>query len=287
VGEAVGLAYLRLVKTRIVIMVLVACAIGLLLASGGRVTWGISSYALLGTALLAGGACALNEYLEREADGLMERTRRRPLPAGAIPATNALAFGILLVLAGCAVLVGMVNMLTAFLGLLSAFLYVLVYTPVKRLSWLCTSIGAIPGAIPPMVGWAAATNRLEPGGWLLFAMIFLWQLVHFYEIAWMFRDAYRAAGFRMLPVVDPSGKSTLRQIVLSAAALLPASLLLAGLGPAGTACCWGALLAGAGMLAACIALFRLRSRFAAHAVVLASICYLPIMLGMILVDLYL
>jgi protoheme IX farnesyltransferase len=194
-------AYGRLLKLRIVLMVLISCAIGLVLASGGHVVAAVVGWTLLGTALLAGGACALNQYQERELDARMERTRHRPLPAGLLDPRRALVFSIALLVAGGALLAWRVNLLTALLGFLTALLYNFVYTPMKRRTWLNTPMGAIPGAIPPMMGWAAATGRLDAGAWLLFVMVFLWQHVHFYAIAWLFRDDYRRAGFRMLPTV--------------------------------------------------------------------------------------
>ncbi len=283
----VVLAFARLLKIRIVFMVLVSCSIGLILASGGHAAPALMAETLLGTALLAGGACALNQYQEREWDGRMERTRSRPLPAGLIPAQPALVFSAGLVLAGVAVLALRVNLLTASLGLLTVVLYNFVYTPLKRRTWLNTPVGAIPGAIPPMMGWAAATNHLTAGAWFLFAMVFLWQHVHFYAIAWLFRDDYRRAGFRMLPAVEANGDRTFHQLLFAASALLPVSLLLAGLGLAGPAYVCGAVILGTGMLAAGIGLYRSRSLRAAQVVMFASIWYLPVLLGMIILDLYL
>ena len=278
--------YGQLVKIHIVGMVLVACSIGLLLAGDGQLALARVVWTLLGTALSAGGACALNQYQDREADCLMERTRHRPLPAGLLPAKQALVFGVGLVLAGSAVLVWQVNLLTAGLGLLTMFLYVLVYSPLKQHTWLSTPMGAIPGAIPALMGWAAAVNHLALGGWFLFAMVFLWQHVHFYTIAWLHQDDYRKAGYRMLPVVDGSGQRTFRQLAFAAAALLPVSLLLASLGLTGPAYMIGALLAGAGLLAASLAFCRFRSPLVAHAVMLAALGYLPFLLGMIILDMY-
>ena len=280
-------AYGRLLKLRIVLMVLVSCAIGLVLASGGHVVAAVVGWTLLGTALLAGGACALNQYQERELDARMERTRHRPLPAGLLDPRRALVFSIALLVAGGALLAWRVNLLTALLGFLTALLYNFVYTPMKRRTWLNTPMGAIPGAIPPMMGWAAATGRLDAGAWLLFVMVFLWQHVHFYAIAWLFRDDYRRAGFRMLPTVEGGGDRTFHQLLFAASALIPVSLLLAGLHLTGPAYFCGAVVLGAGMLAAGIGLFRSRSLRAAHVVMWASIAYLPLLLGAIVLDLYL
>jgi protoheme IX farnesyltransferase len=271
-------AYAALVKLRIVALVLVTCSMGLLAASSGHTPRALAFCALLGTGLLAGGACALNQYLERDADGLMERTRRRPLPAGLISEGGALTFGVCLVLAGSAVLLWRTNALTAFLGILSAFLYVLVYTPMKRVTWVNTSIGAIPGALPPLMGWAAVDGRLAPPAWLLFAIVFLWQHVHFNAIAWIFRDDYRRAGFRMLPVVQPSGKGTFDQILIAAAALLPLSLLAVDLQRACAACRWASLALGLGILA--MGAWGRRNRESASAIARASVFYLPFLFGL-------
>src|SRR5690606_435326 len=162
-------------------------------------------------------------YVEREVDALMDRTRNRPLPAGTIPPSAALALGIVLTLAGTVVLTFWVNGLTALLVFLTAIMYVAVYTPLKRYSWWNTPVGAIPGAMPPMVGWTAATGHIDPGAWILFLILFLWQHPHFYALAWMYRDDYARGGFKMLPVVDPDGKSTFRHSLVTVILLVPVS----------------------------------------------------------------
>lgn len=279
-------AYGQLMKIRIVAMVLVACTIGVLLAGGQ----GLSSHTfwtLLATALLAGGACTLNQYIDRVSDALMERTRRRVLPAGIISPPTALAFGVLLVLAGSLTAITTLNPLTTGLGLLSVILYVLVYTPMKRYSWLNTSLGAIPGALPALMGWTSVTDRIDSAGIVLFAMVFLWQHVHFFSIAWIYREDYRRGGLLMLPVVSPNGKSTFRWIVFAAIALLPTSLLLSSLHVVGPFYSFGAPLAGVGMLTAGMILTRYQTHRAAHAVLFSSLCYLPLLLGIIIVERYL
>ena len=276
-------AYGQLIKIRIVVMVLVACAIGLLLA-GGQADRFNTFWTLLATALLAGGACALNQYGDRASDALMERTRHRVLPAGILAPSRALAFGIVLVFAGGVTALAKLNLLTAGLGLLSVILYVLVYTPMKRYSWLNTSLGAIPGALPALMGWTSVTRRIDLPGGVLFAMVFLWQHVHFYSIAWMYRDDYRRGGLLMLPVVSPDGKSTFRWIVFAATALLPTSLLLASLHLVGPLYCFGAPLFGVGVLAAGMGLARHPSHRTAHTVRIASLCYFPALLVMIIVE---
>ena len=177
-----------------------------------------------------------------------------------------------------------VNLLTGFLVLLAAFLYVLVYTPMKRLTWLNTTFGAIPGAIPPMCGWAAATGRLDPGAWVLFLILFAWQHPHFYAIAWMFKDDYRNAGFKMLPVVDPSGVSTFRQTMLFAALLLGVSVLPTIIGMTGKVYCVGALAMGLALLAVGALFTRTKSFLDARRLLKASVVYLPLLLLLIIVD---
>lgn len=277
-------AYLELAKPRIVTLVLVTAALGFFLGGQGEGSLALLTCTLIGTAMVAGGAGALNQYLERDIDLRMDRTRRRPLPSGAVASQDALAYGVLLILGGSAILVLTVNLLTAFLGLLTAFLYVLVYTPMKRLSWLNTLIGAIPGAIPPMGGWAAASGRLDAGAWVLFAILFLWQHPHFYAIAWMFKDDYRKGGFKMLPVIEPDGRSTFRQIVLFAAALIPVSVLPTVIGLSGAVYAAGALLLGVWMLSKCLTLAKSGTVQDARVVLRASVIYLPLLLGLILVD---
>jgi protoheme IX farnesyltransferase len=277
-------AYLELAKPRIVTLVLVTAMIGFVLGGRGEGSVLLLLVTLAGTAMVAGGAGALNHYLERECDLKMDRTRRRPIPSGVVAAPDALLYGIFLVLAGCLLLLWKVNLLTAFLGLLTAFLYVLVYTPMKRVSWLNTIVGAIPGAIPPLGGWAAATGTLEPGAWVLFAILFLWQHPHFYAIAWMFKEDYAKGGFKMLPVVDPDGRSTFRQIVLFSLVLIPVSLLPTLLGLSGRLYFAGALVLGVWMLSRGMALASSGSIADARRVLRASVIYLPILLALILVD---
>lgn len=282
-GFPVG-AYLELAKPRIVTMVLVTAVIGYVLGGHGDASFPLLLCTLIGTAMVAGGAGALNHYLERDCDLLMERTRRRPIPSGAVAPQDALTYGIVLVLGGLILLVAMVNLLTAFLGLLTAFLYVLVYTPMKRLSWLNTIVGAIPGAIPPMGGWAAATGRLDAGAWVLFAILFIWQHPHFYAIAWMFKEDYGKGGFKMLPVVEPDGKSTFRQIVLFSILLIPVSLLPTVIGLSGHVYFLGALVLGGWMLFRGMVLAWSGSVADARRVLTASVVYLPVLLGLILAD---
>ncbi|MGD0058021.1 MAG: heme o synthase [Verrucomicrobiia bacterium] len=277
-------SYVELAKPRILSMVLVTTTIGFFLAAKGIHPLPTLLVTLLGVGCATGGSAALNNYLERDADGKMERTRHRALPAGTIQPSNALAFGISLVLIGLVALIWAVNLLTAFLVLLASFLYVLVYTPMKRLTWLNTTFGAIPGAIPPMCGWAAATGRLDPGAWVLFLILFAWQHPHFYAIAWMFRDDYRNAGFKMLPVVDPSGASTFRQTILFAVLLIGVSVLPTIIGMTGKVYCIGALVMGVALLVVGALFTRSKSFLDARRLLKASVVYLPLLLLLIIVD---
>ncbi|MFH1571316.1 MAG: heme o synthase [Gemmatimonadota bacterium] len=275
--------YLELTKPRINAMVLVTTALGYVLA-GGR-GGGLILFTLAGTACAAGGAAVLNHYLERDADAAMRRTRRRPLPSGRIRPSSAMSFGLLLILAGLVLLVARVNLLTAFLALLTAFLYVVVYTPMKRLTWLNTTLGAIPGALPPVGGWAAATGHLDLGAWALFAILFAWQHPHFYAIAWIFREDYGRGGFRMLPLMEEDGRRTGRHIVVFTVLLVAVSLLPTALGLSGRVYLGGAVILGLGFLAASLSLALTRTALSARRVLRASIVYLPLLLALTLYDL--
>jgi heme o synthase len=279
-------AFVNLVRMRITVMVMVACAIGFILAQRNdfplpRVFW-----TLIGTGLLSGGACTLNCYMEREADALMPRTCRRPIPAGIIRPSTALGFGVVLVLAGCVLLFGQINVLSGWLGLAAVLIYLAVYTPAKRLTWLNTSIGAVPGAIPPLIGWASARGEIDAGGWILFTMLFLWQHTHFLPIAWLFRSDYQKAGFQMLPVLETNARNTFRLTVITAIALLPISLLLSQLGVAGSAYCFACVLLSILLIVAAVRLSRQPSRQAAHAVLFLSLYYLPVLLATVVLDRY-
>jgi len=214
----------------------------------------------------------------------MARTRLRALPSGRIEPAAALAFGVLLVLAGVALLATLVNLLSAFLVLLTAFLYVLVYTPLKKITWLNTPIGAIPGALPPMVGWAAITDSLGAGAWVLFAILFLWQHPHFYAIAWMYRDDYREAGYKMLSVIDPTGRRVFRQAILFSLALIPVSIALTALGLAWKMYLMGAVFLGSALLAASLHFAQHQQRADARRLLLTSVVYLPLLLILIVCD---
>jgi protoheme IX farnesyltransferase len=238
---------------------------------------------MAGTALLCGGASALNQYAERDADARMTRTSRRPLPAGRLRPEEAMVFGLALSGAGLALLV-FVNPLTLALGAASLAIYVLVYTPLKRVTSLSTVVGAVPGALPPLMGWAAARGSLGAAGLGLFAILFLWQLPHFLAIGWLYRDDYARGGFAMLSVADPNGSSSGRQAVLYATALLPVTLASGLLAAAGKGYLWGALLLGLAFLG-CAAVFAWRRTApAARLLFFSSVLYLPLVLGLMVFD---
>ena len=276
--------YWELAKPRILLMVLVTTSLGFLLGARGVDSVLHLCLTLLGVGCATGGAAMLNNYLERDLDARMVRTRDRALPAGLIEPHRALAFGVGLVLFGVLLLAWKVNLLTGFLVLMAGFLYVLVYTPLKRITWLNTSFGAIPGAIPPMAGWVAATGRLDPGAWVLFAILFAWQHPHFYAIAWIFREDYRAAGFKMLPVVEPSGKRMFRQTIVFSILLLAVSLLPTVVGVTGKPYFCGALLGGVFILLVAIRFARERELADARRLLKATILYLPALLLLITLD---
>ncbi len=277
--------YIGLSKPKIVSMVMVSSCIGFLLA-GGELSFNLKLIALLfGTAATAAGGAALNNLLERDLDARMYRTKERALPLGLISPASALAYGVCLVLLGVIVLGVGTNLLSAFLALLTGFLYVVVYTPLKRITWLNTAVGAIPGALPPMGGWVAATGNLELGAYLLFLILFCWQQPHFYAIAWIYRDDYARGGFKMLPVLDDeNGKRTMFQIVLFSALLIPISLLPFILNISGPLYLFGAFLLGLVMLSTSFFLANSRSLHDARALLRASLIYLPVLLLLIVGD---
>ena len=265
-------------------MVLVTTTLGFLLGGGSHGSLGLLVFTLLGMGGATGGAATLNNYLERDFDARMARTRGRALPAGLIEPLRALMLGVGLVLSGVLLLVWAVNLLTGFLVLLAAFLYVLVYTPLKRVTWWNTTFGAIPGAIPPMAGWAAATGQVGPGAWALFAILFAWQHPHFFAIAWMFRDDYRAAGFKMLPVIELSGVRTVRLTLGFSLILIGVSLLPTFIGMTGWFYFFGTLLIGLLMLLVAVDFARDRSVGNARRLLRASLFYLPLLLFFIILD---
>jgi protoheme IX farnesyltransferase len=238
----------------------------------------------VGTAFLAAGTNALNQYAERGADAEMKRTRGRPLPAGRLRPSTALNFALGISVAGAVYLTLLVNLLTAALGVAALAIYIFAYTPLKRRTWLCTLVGAVPGALPPLMGWTAATGHMDVPGWVLFGIVFLWQMPHFLAIGWLYRIDYARAGFPMLSVVDPEGIRTSRQILVYTAALVGVSLLTTVLGLTGALYFFGALTLGAGFLALGVVLAITRTGIHARRLFLGSVFYLPALLVLMVVD---
>jgi protoheme IX farnesyltransferase len=233
--------------------------------------------AVAGTALVAAGAAVLNQFYERDTDALMRRTRRRPLPDGRVGRSDATMYGAALSFAGIALLATRANALSAFLALLTLIVYLAVYTPMKRRSSLATLVGAVPGALPPLIGWTAARGSIDAGGAALFAIVFLWQIPHFMAIAWMYRDDYATAGFPMLPVIEPEGRRAGRQAVAYSAALLPVSLAPTLAAVAGPVYFVIAAMLGTALLALAIRFSQSRSDATARALFFGSITYLPLL----------
>ena len=284
-GAHAGVAeFVELTKPRITFMVMITAAAGFWLASVGPLDLALFLATLTGTGLVAAGASCLNQLAERETDGRMDRTSGRPLPAGRVDALPAAVFGTALSLLGSVVLFFAVNRTTAVVGLVTLALYVLVYTPLKRRTSLCTVVGAIPGALPPVMGWTGASDALSAEAWVLFAILFLWQMPHFLAIAVAWRDDYARGGHVMLPVVDSDGSRTARQTVLYSAALLPVSLLPTILQMSGEVYFWGALGLGLGFLAFGLATARDRSVAAARRLLRYSVAYLPLLFALMAAD---
>ncbi len=276
--------FYQLTKPRITFLVAVTAAMGFVLGSRAEIDWPRLVWTVVGTALVSAGASALNHHGERHLDAKMERTRDRPLPAGRLSPGWAMALGVSAGSFGVLALWFWVNTLTAGLAVLAFVSYVWVYTPLKRVSSLATLVGAVPGALPPVMGWTAARGALGAGAWALFAILFLWQLPHFLAIAWLCRHDYARAGFPMLPVIHPDGKSTSRQALMYAVALLPVSLLPTALGLAGSGYLLGALALGAVFLAATVSFARAPERASARRLMLVSVLYLPALFAGLLLD---
>jgi len=276
--------YLELTKPRVTLMVVITMAFGFYLGSRGAMDWVMLMHALIGTTLVAGGTSALNQYWERDLDAKMQRTKNRPLPTGRLQPREALIFGIIISCAGTVHLLVMVNGLTALLAAATLVSYVFLYTPLKQKNSLSTIVGAVPGALPPLGGWTAARNDLSIEGWILFAILFIWQLPHFLAIAWIYREDYLRGGFPMLTVVDPEGDSASRQIISNCLALLPVSLLPTIVGMAGRFYFIGALALSLFFLGCGIAVMRHRSNTTVRRLLRASLLYLPILLALMALD---
>jgi protoheme IX farnesyltransferase len=276
--------YIALTKPRITWLILMSTGVGYFFGARGGWHWLTLLNTILGTGLIASGTAALNQWYERAADAKMKRTQGRPLPAGRISANKALIFAILISVAGFIELFAGVNALTGWLGLFTLLSYLFIYTPLKQRSPHSTTIGAIPGAMPPLIGFAAASGTLTWDAWILFAILFFWQFPHFYAIAWMYREDYERAGIRMLPVVEPDGESTARRILAYSLILVPISLVPKFLSMTGNLYLAGALALGLLFLYASVRVSFDRTRREARRVLLASVIYLPVLYGLMLLD---
>lgn len=276
--------YIQLTKPRITWLILLSTAIGFYFGVRDTWSWSVLLNTLIGTGLIASGTAALNQWMEREADARMKRTRNRPLPSKQITPTQAFWFAVALSVVGFAELWLGANFLAALLGSLTLASYLFVYTPLKQYTPHSTTVGAIPGAMPPVIGFAAARGDLTLEALALFGILFLWQFPHFYSIAWLYREDYGRAGIRMLPVVDPSGERTVRQILGTALLLIPVSLAPAWLGMTGWIYAAGALLLGGFYFWSGIRVRREKSLTRARQVLLSSIVYLPVLYLLLVID---
>lgn len=276
--------WMELVKARLSLLVLLTTLSGFYLGTRGGLDWLLLFNTLLGTALLAFGASALNQFQERHLDGRMKRTAHRPLPAERMSPETALWFGLVSAAAGFLHLAFTVNWLTCAIGAATLLTYNLIYTPLKRLTWLNTLVGAVPGAIPPVMGWSAARNELSPECWTLFAILFFWQIPHFMAIAWLYRDDYARGGFVMLPQVDASGRRTGRQAVGYALGLLVVGVCPALSGLVGPSYLAGSIVLGVVFLAAAFRFSLKMTRQRTLHLFFMSILYLPLLLGLMVID---
>jgi protoheme IX farnesyltransferase len=277
-------AYVALTKPDVSFLVLMTTAAGYYMGAHGPVAWLHMLHAIFGTMLIAGGTAALNHYAERETDRYMRRTAARPLPSGVLQPREALAFGVVLSIAGAVDLFVTSGALACGLGVATCLSYLLAYTPLKKRTVWATFVGAFPGAIPPMIGWVAATGSLDRGAWLLFAILFFWQFPHFHAISWMYREDYARAGIQMLPVVDREGSRTFRQIILAAAALVGVSLLPAIVGLAGVLYFFGALVTSLAMVQVCLWAASAKTNVRAKWLMHSTVLHIPVLLGLMVYD---
>jgi heme o synthase len=277
-------AYVSLTKPDVSFLVLITTAAGYYMGARGPVEWLRLVQTVFATMLIAAGTAALNHYIERESDRYMRRTASRPLPSGVLQPREALWFGVLLSIIGAVALYFAAGLLAAGLGVVTCLSYLLGYTPLKKRTVWATFVGAFPGAIPPMIGWAAATGSLDRGAWLLFGILFLWQFPHFHAIAWMYREDYARAGILMLPVVDKQGTRTFRQIIFAAAALVGVSLLPAVVGLAGVRYFFGALVVSVALFQVCLWAASAKTNIRAKWLMHATVLHIPILLGLMVYD---
>ncbi|MBI2956201.1 MAG: protoheme IX farnesyltransferase [Acidobacteria bacterium] len=276
--------YWELTKPEVTGLVLVSALAGFYLGTEGALDWALLFHTLLGTGLVSAGTAAFNMFWERADDALMRRTARRPLPAGRLEPAAALWFAAVLSVGGVVYLAFRVNLLASGLAFLTWATYLFFYTPLKKKTVWCTAVGAFPGAMPPLLGWAAARGTLTLEAWILYAILFLWQFPHFLSIAWMYREDYDRAGMRMLPVMDSTGRATAVQIVFYSLALLPLGLAPTLVGMAGRTYYWGALLLGVAFLSVSLRVARKPSKANARWLLHATVVYLPLLFGLLMLD---
>jgi heme o synthase len=284
VGQRRVADFIELTKPRLVMMIGLTTLLGYHLGAPGRIDWLRLVVTLVGTALAAGGTMALNQYYERDLDARMYRTRGRPLPDGRIEPRDALVFGSVTTVGGLVLLLVAVGPLPAAVTALTSVSYLFAYTPLKVRTSLCTLVGAVPGALPPLTGWAAASGTLDVGAWSVFAIMFLWQIPHSLAIAQMYRDDYARAGFRLLPVVDRDGGGTIRQILTYSLALLGVGMLPTVIGLAGPIYFVASIALGAAMLASAVRLARSGALADARRLMFASLIYLPVLFMLMAAD---
>jgi heme o synthase len=265
-----------LTKPEVNFLVLLSTLTGFYLASRGPLHWPLLGATLIGTFLVASGTATLNEYVERTYDAQMRRTSSRPLPSGVLSPREGLVFGLVLSIAGAVILASVVSWLTCFLAVLTLVSYLALYTPLKRRTPVCTFVGALPGAVPPLIGWAAARGHLSWGAWGLYLILFLWQFPHFTAIAWMYREDYARAGYMMLPARDRYGRTMALEMIGFSALLIPATMVPVWLGEVGTAYLFGALTLGVAFFYFSARLAEGRSNSLARRALMASVVYLPL-----------
>lgn len=277
-------SYVVLTKPDVTFLVVITTVAGFYLGSTGAIDWTLLLNTLFATMLVAGGTAALNQYVERDMDAVMRRTANRPLPSGTLRPRDVVIFGVAAIVAGALWLALAVNGIASLVALATTVLYLGVYTPLKTRTPLATAVGAIPGALPPLIGWAAARGSLSLGGWVLFAILFFWQFPHFMAIAWMYREDYARAGIKMLPVVDPKGNSTFRQIVMTSAILVWVSALPTVIGMAGISYFFAALALGMLLLQVSLWANRRRTNVRAKWLMHATVAHIPILLCWMIAD---
>jgi heme o synthase len=277
-------AYVVLTKPDVTFLVVITTVAGFYLGSRGALDWTLLTHTLLGTVLVGAGTAALNQYFERDMDALMRRTSMRPLPAGILQPRDVVVFGVSTIVAGTVWLALATNALAALCAISTTVLYLGLYTPLKTRTTLATAVGAFPGALPPLIGWAAAHGSISIGAWILFGILFFWQFPHFLAIAWIYREDYARAGIRMLPVVDRSGDTTFRLIVAMAAVLVPISLLPSVVGISGIHYFFGALVLGMILLQVSLWAGLARTNNRARWLMHTTVIYIPLLLGVMILD---